>query len=83
MSMSLRNITYPVAVGSIAIFPPIMANATLNAPNITHNDVRRTLGNRPRLNLRNKSDKGNNNITDNQTSVNNLDTMGKLAPELA
>jgi hypothetical protein len=61
----------------------MMVNAIPNAKNMIHIDVRRALGNRPRLNLSNKSDKGNNAMTHNQTSVNILDRIDKLAPELA
>lgn len=74
---------HPAVVGAMAIFPQIMVSVITNAPNITHNDVRRGLGNRPRLNLSNRSDKGNKAMTHNQTSVYILDTMDRLAPELA
>jgi hypothetical protein len=80
---SIGNTIHPAVVASMAIFPPIMVNPIIKAKNITHKDVRCALGSRPRLNLRSKSDRGNNSMTNNQTRVYIFDTIDRLAPELA
>jgi hypothetical protein len=64
------NRSYPIVVGSMRIFPVMMIGIRRRHANTTASDetfVRRI---RPRLNLSNSAAKGNNAITDNQTTEN-------------
>lgn len=77
-----REATHPAVVGSIAMFPPMIVSPILMAPNITPKEVCGSLGKRPRLNLSNRSDRGNSMTTKSHASVNIFETTERLAPEV-
>jgi len=75
-----RQNAYPAVRGLMAMFPAKTMATTISVTKMAKKLVLLALGSLPRLNLRRSKDKGNRDMTVNQTRENISDITVKLAP---